>query len=157
MLTRAIGIVVALGLVLTGGSCGGGDGDFEGSWMRVGLLDSTISLRRDENQFHFRWKLSDGVKTIECPRDDYCEEFRDGDRVYEYQFRLEHDPARGEITVRCEGRPLVAEMEPVSWVDRLVVRERGRELWAFLLEMNGEDMKQPIGPIRFVRISDTPF
>jgi len=157
MLKRTGWAAAAIGLIASAWACWGRHGDFEGTWARVGLLDSSISLREAEDGFHFRWKLNDGDKLISCTRDDFCEEFRDGDRVYEYHFRLDGPPGSSEIIVRCDGRPVVSEMEPVSWVDRIVLHDGGRELWSYLVEMNGEKMEPPVGPIRFVRVAETPF
>jgi hypothetical protein len=151
-------LVLAGGLMLgTGCDPGVTDTGYSGTWQRLAGSPSSISLREGAEGWEFRWSARDAARTIVCTAAGLCDEVRDGKKVYLYRFRVFEGADDGGLHIECTGEPVDSEMVPMRYVDRLVVQPGGMELWSYMIEMNGEKLDEPRGPVRFSKTSDVPF
>lgn len=131
------------------------DTGYEGTWQRTSDALSSISLRKEGQGYRFRWSLRDDVRSIRCDEQQLCEEVREGEKVYEYRFRVfERDNA---VFVECTGTPIDARFPPLHYLDRLALEHGGLELLSTTVEQDGQKLDPPPAPLRFVKVSDRPF
>lgn len=154
-------VLAGLLLATLGLHCGGprvSDTGFSGRWeRRVGQSRSVVAIWDEDGALAYCWtKWTSGEKTVRCTGPGSSEVRFRGETIYRYTFRVREEAAQDQLTVDVTGEPLVDSTTPIRWVDRLILRPGGLELWSYQVELNGRPRATPAGPYRFVKISDRP-
>jgi len=134
------------------------DTGFSGRWeRRVGQSRSVVSIWDEDGVLEYCWtKWTADGKSVHCVGPGSSEVRIQGETIYRYTFRVRGEVAEGQLTVEVTGEPLVDRTTPIRWVDRVVLRPGGLELWSYQIELNGRPRATPAGPYKFVKISDRP-
>jgi hypothetical protein len=157
---RLAAVALALaGFVLVAG-CGAtvSNTGFVGTWQRASGAESKFSLRPTEAGLVWNWSMDIGARKVRCDGAGSCEEFQGEKKIYDYHFQVEErEEAPGSIFVRCDAMPATPESVELHYVDRLDLQPDGLSIGSYMVEMNGEPLAEPKGPVVFNKISDVPL
>jgi hypothetical protein len=137
------------------------DSGYTGRWeRRIGRTRSVVSFWEEGGEMRFCWnQITENVpRRIRCDSKGVAEYLVNREKIYEYRFRTSVEETTGHLLLHVEGAPPVeGEATPIVWVDRLELQPGGLELWSYRLELNDTVHPKPMGPVKFVKISDDPF
>ncbi len=147
------------GLIALTLACGSPDEPtFVGTWERpLPGGHSLLSISKSDRGYIVRWSKIDGNQTVRCDPTGHCEEFLGEQKVYEWIFRARTGAGSEELYVEVQGIPVDNTTPALTYTDRLVLAEGGRELWSYQISENGKPMDPPGGPVKFFRVSHRPL
>jgi hypothetical protein len=146
-------------LVLGGCRSGVSDTGFRGRWERGGGADvAQVSIWNDGRGWHFCWStpaLEHGP-TYACTADGRTVMSEHGEATYAYVTTMTPDATGRAATIEVVGEPLLAELTPIRWTDRLELEGGGLAIASWKVALNGQALDPPRGPLRLVKVADDP-
>ena len=152
-------IFMAIGCLAGCGSSEPTNTGYTGSWSHGNQwVESTIYIWHDGEKYRFRWSsiAKDGGSEVICDWDGRCEEWLEGEKASEYNFKIWEDENTGFLMVRCEGEVYRPESLIVEYTDELVLTEDGLGLWSYTNYSKGVTYEGDHRPKRLLaKLSDT--
>jgi hypothetical protein len=130
------------------------DPAYLGAWSRSPTSASIFALsQEDSGKYGFSWSVETGSKTVRCETPGHCVEYQNGEKRFDWRFRVFRRRGQAGVFVEARATPLSGGAGGVHWVDHLVLQPSG-ELWAHKIEQAGRRLDDPIGPLKYVRRAD---
>lgn len=153
---RPRGVLVALvlaGAIASGCSAGPVAAGYLGRWSRSPSSTSIFVLSQDERgAYGFSWRLDTRSNTVRCERPGICVEYKNGDKVFDWRFRVFRRHGEDGLFIEARATPAFPGPRGLHWVDHLLLQPSG-ELWAYKVEEAGKKLDTPIGPIKYVKLA----
>ena len=132
------------------------DTGYIGAWERR-ETGSVISMVELEAGIGFTWSRVVEGQIYRCTRAGRCDVYIGEQAVFRYDFRTYRTDDSEHLFVECTGTPAGEGGKSVRFVERLELAPGGTELLSYAVELEGLERDPPDGPIRFVKMSNTPL